>query len=94
MEMFEDVALLEPEELEQIIANNVEEVTLQVAVDSGSCANVAHPDDMPKGGVTDRTLMTNTSRERAATASRSPAHTRPNAPVVMANSQRTGVAPR
>jgi len=49
MELLEDLALLEPDELEELIGNTVEEVTLQVAVDSGSCANVAHPDDMPKG---------------------------------------------
>ena len=51
MELLEDLALLEPEELEELIANTVDEVTLQVAVDSGSCANVAHPDDMPKGAI-------------------------------------------
>ena len=51
MELLEDLALLESDELEQLIANTVDEVTLQVAVDSGSCANVAHPDDMPKGAI-------------------------------------------
>ena len=51
MELLEDLALLEDDELEELIANTVDEVTLQVAVDSGSCANVAHPDDMPKGAV-------------------------------------------
>ena len=51
MELLEDLALLESDELEDLIANTVDEVTLQVAVDSGSCANVAHPDDMPKGCV-------------------------------------------
>ena len=51
MELLEDLALLESEELEELIANTVDEVTLQVAVDSGSCANVAHPDDMPKGSI-------------------------------------------
>jgi hypothetical protein len=51
MELLEDLALLESEELEELIANTVDEVTLQVAVDSGSCANVAHPDDMPKGAI-------------------------------------------
>jgi len=51
MELLEDLALLESDELEELIANTVDEVTLQVAVDSGSCANVAHPDDMPKGAV-------------------------------------------
>jgi hypothetical protein len=51
MELLEDLALLEAEDLEELIANTVDEVTLQVAVDSGSCANVAHPDDMPKGAI-------------------------------------------
>jgi len=51
MELLEDLALLESDELEQLIANTVDEVTLQVAVDSGSCANVAHPDDMTKGAI-------------------------------------------
>ena len=46
MELLEDLALLEADELEELIANIVDEATLQVAVDSGSCANVA---DMPKG---------------------------------------------
>ena len=48
MELLEDLALLEADELEELIANTVDEVTLQVAVDSGSCANIAHPDDMTK----------------------------------------------
>jgi hypothetical protein len=56
MELLEDLALLESEELEELIANTVEEVTLQVAVDSGSCANVAHPDDMPKGATIEPNL--------------------------------------
>ena len=37
--------------MEELIANIVDEVALQVVVDSGSCANVAHPDDMPKGAI-------------------------------------------
>ena len=49
MELLEDLALLESDDLEELIANTVEEVTIQVAMDSGSCANVAHKDDMPKG---------------------------------------------
>jgi hypothetical protein len=51
MELLQDLALLETDELVELIANTVDEVTLQVAVDSGSCANVAHPDDMPKGAI-------------------------------------------
>jgi hypothetical protein len=39
------------DELEELIANTVDEDIPQVAVGSGSCANVAHLDDMPKGAV-------------------------------------------
>ena len=49
MELLEDLALLESDELEELIANTVDEVTMQVATGSGSCANVAHMDDMSKG---------------------------------------------
>ena len=49
MELLEDLALPEPDGLGGLTANTVDEATLQVAVGSGSCANVAHPDDMPKG---------------------------------------------
>jgi len=51
MELLQDLALLESDELEELIANTIDEVTMQVAVDSGSCANVAHPDDMRKGAI-------------------------------------------
>ena len=43
-----DVALLEEEELEQLVGATLEEVRMRVAMDSGSCANVAHPDDLPQ----------------------------------------------
>jgi len=56
MELLEDLALLESDELEELIANTVEEVTIQVAMDSGSCANVAHQDDMPKGSIIEPNL--------------------------------------
>ena len=49
MELLEDLAFSESDELEELIANTVDEVTIQVAMDSGSCANVAHKDDMAKG---------------------------------------------
>jgi hypothetical protein len=51
MELLEDLALLAADELEELIANTVDEVTIQVAMDSGSCANVAHKDDMPRGAI-------------------------------------------
>ena len=41
------VSLIEEEDLEGLIAAAVEEVTMQVAIDSGSCANVANPEDLP-----------------------------------------------
>ena len=44
----DDVALLEEEELEQLVGATLEEVRMRVAMDSGSCANVAHPDDLPQ----------------------------------------------
>jgi hypothetical protein len=56
MELLEDLALLEADELEELIANTVDEVTIQVAIDSGSCANVAHKDDMPRGAVIEPNL--------------------------------------
>ena len=39
------------QDLEQLIANTVDEVTMQVAIDSGSCANVVPEEDLPKGVV-------------------------------------------
>ena len=40
MELLQDLSLLEADELENLIATTVDEVTMQVAIDSGSCANV------------------------------------------------------
>ena len=51
MGLLQDLELLGSVELEELIANTVEEATVQVAMDSGSCANAAHPDGMPKGAV-------------------------------------------
>ena len=56
MELLEDLALLEPDELGQLIANTVDEVTMQVAIDSGSCANVVPEEDLPKGVVIEPNL--------------------------------------
>jgi len=56
MELLEDLALLESDELEQLIANTVDEVTMQVAIDSGSCANVVPEEDLPKGVVIEPNL--------------------------------------
>ena len=41
------VSLIEEEDLDGLIATTIEEVTMQVAIDSGSCANVANPEDLP-----------------------------------------------
>ena len=45
------VSLLEEDELEELIGATLEEAWVQVAMDSGSCANVVHPDDLPEGCV-------------------------------------------
>jgi hypothetical protein len=47
---------LESDELEQLIANTVDAVTMQVAIDSGSCANVVPEEDLPKGVVIEPNL--------------------------------------
>ena len=49
MEILEDLSLLEADELENLIATTVDEVTMQVAIDSGSCANVVPEEDVPRG---------------------------------------------
>jgi len=49
MELLEDLSLLEADELENLIATTVDEVTMQVAIDSGSCANVVPEEDVPRG---------------------------------------------
>ena len=41
------IHLIEEDGFDEIMANVVDEVVMKVAIDSGSCANVAHPDDLP-----------------------------------------------
>ena len=42
------LSLLEDYEVEQLVGATLDELTVQVAMDSGSCANVIHPDDLPE----------------------------------------------
>ena len=42
------LSLLEDYEIEQLVGATLDELTVQVAMDSGSCANVIHPDDLPQ----------------------------------------------
>ena len=92
MGLLEDLARFESDKLEEFIANTVGEVTMQAAVDSGSCANVAHPDDMPKGAIIEHNIDDKHFSGAAGGLITKHGTCRRNALGVLAGSPQTGVA--